>query len=96
MTNVMKELEGRVVSDLEEADPDSIEEALEYRYGADQGLDATVEAVRKLGVEAIGVRANLTEPEDVEHLVALAVVGTGRASFPGRDAGQSARHDENC
>ena len=78
-----------VASDLDKADPDPIQEALGYSYGADQGLDATVEAARQHGVEALAVRANVTAPEDVERLVAQAVGAFGQLDILVNVAGGS-------
>lgn len=67
-----------VASDLDKPSPDPVQQALGYEYGADQGLDETVEAARQVGVEAIGVRANVTEPDDVKQLVAQAIDAFGQ------------------
>lgn len=56
-------------SDLGASDPDPLMEALEYRYGADQGLDEAVAAAQQAGVEAVGIRADVTVPCEVEELV---------------------------
>lgn len=57
-------------SDVGSPEPDPLMQMMDYRYGADEGLDATVEAAKALGVEAIGVRADVSDPEEVEALIA--------------------------
>ncbi|NIA15004.1 MAG: SDR family oxidoreductase [Nitrospiraceae bacterium] len=65
-------------SDLGNPEPDPVQQALGYAYGAGQGLDETVESAKALGVDAIGIRADVTSPEEVESLVAQTVDALGR------------------
>lgn len=65
-------------SDLGNPEPDPVQQALGYAYGAGQGLDETVETAKSLGVDAIGIRADVTSPEEVESLVAQTVDALGR------------------
>ncbi len=64
-----------VASDVGTPQPDVLHEIMGYKYGADQGLDSTVNAAKALGVDAIAVRADVTNPEEVEALI-VAAVGT--------------------
>jgi len=61
-----------VASDVAQGPRDPLQEMMGYQYGADQGLDETVAAAEKLGVEALAVRADVTDAAAVEALVAAA------------------------
>ncbi len=78
-----------VASDVAAVEPDPIMEMTGYAYGADQGLDQTLDAAQGLGVPAIAVRADVTSPEDVERLVAEAVKAFGRLDILVNVAGGS-------
>lgn len=76
-------------SDIAQADPDTLQQMFGYQYGAAQGLDATVEAAKAHGVEAIGVLANVADPADVEALVKAAAERFGRIDMLVNVAGGS-------
>ena len=68
-------------TDIAAGQPDAIQQALGYRYGADQGLDATVETARAHGVEAIGITADVGDPAQVQALVQGVRDHFGRLDF---------------
>lgn len=78
-----------VASDVAEAHPDAMMEALGYRYGAGEGLGETVDAACREGVEAIGVAADVTCEEEVGAMVEAAVRTFGRVDILVNVAGGS-------
>lgn len=78
-----------VATDVARPDPDMIMQALGYDYGASRGLDDAVDAARALGVEALGVCADVTVPAEVEAMVNAAKDRFGRVDFLVNVAGGS-------
>jgi len=78
-----------VATDVEDPEPDVIHEVLGYKHGAKQGLDDTVAAAKALGVDARAIRADISDPEQVEELVTQAEKAFGRVDILVNVAGGS-------
>ena len=67
-----------VASDTPRPAPDPVMEALQYKYGADEGLEETVAAAKERGVEAIAAPGDITDQDDMKGMAKTAMDTFGR------------------